>query len=179
MQEHSDKRNLLCANVVLDREHAALVERVANKVYEDARSGRLKMVGFPDYAPVITALQDNKVKDGGKEFQVSVRKGDRLVILQAMASKWLESEFKDEATLTIEGHNAKFNINGEYWHEVAERWGWVPTSPNRFVGFILKFLPTLLISNHILLTINQPGPCLGQERWRCGERSALQENQTG
>ena len=115
---------MLCANLVLDRPHDALLQRVANRVHEDARAGHLKITSFPDYAPVIAAIRDAKVEESGKPLQVTVRKGERLVILQSLAAKWLETEFKDETAKMIEEHNGKFNADGEYWHETSERLVW-------------------------------------------------------
>ena len=115
---------MLCANVVLDRPHDALLQRVANRVHEDARAGHLKITSFPDYAPVIAAIRDAKVEDAGKPLQVTVKKMDRLVILQGLAAKWLDSEFKDETAQLIDDHNRRFNSDGEYWHESSERLVW-------------------------------------------------------
>lgn len=117
--------------MVLDKLPDTLSQRVANRVYEDCRAGNLKVCGFPDYNPIVSALQNTKPEDNGKSYQVAVKKHDRLVILQAMASKWLDSEYKDEATQLIEEHNNKFNQNGEYWQEAEERpdellAGWSP-----------------------------------------------------
>ena len=119
-QEITDGRRVLCGNVVLDKQHDDLIQRVANRVYEDARGGHLKLCGFPDYGPVIAALQSTAPPEIGKEFQVTVKKHDRLVVLQALAAKWLDTEYKDEVTAAIESHNKKFNVGGEYWHETAE-----------------------------------------------------------
>ena len=93
---------------------------MSNRVYEDALTGHLKLCGFPDYTPVLTALQNVAPQDTGKQYQVTVKKHDRLVILQALASKWLDTEFKDELTSAIEAHNAKYNQDGEYWVESTE-----------------------------------------------------------
>ena len=102
-----------------------LAQRVANRVYDDARSGALKLTGFPDYGPVISALQNAVPQDTGKQFQVTVKKHDRLLILPAFAAKWLDTEFKDEVHADIEAHTAKFNPDGQYWEEPAERLVWV------------------------------------------------------
>ena len=120
-QEITDGRRVLCANVVLDRPHEALAQRVANRVHDDARGGHLRITGFPDYTPVIAAIRDAKIEDSGKSFQVSLKKHDRLVVLQSLAGKWLDTEFKDEVVSLIEDHNSRFNKDGEFWHETAER----------------------------------------------------------
>ena len=120
-QETAEGRRVLCCNVVLDKSHEDLAHRVSNKVYDDARSGVIKLPGFPDYSPLVSALQNTSPPDSGKQFQVTVKKHDRLVVLQSLAGKWLETEYKDEVTTAIEQRNAKFNVDGEYWHEVSDR----------------------------------------------------------
>ena len=106
---------------MLDRAPDQLCERVANQVYEMRRTEKLRVVGFPSFNTVVNAIQTMCPDDSGKEFQVTMRKHDRLVVLQAYAQKWMESEFKDETTSLIEAHNAEFNKDGEFWHEHAER----------------------------------------------------------
>ena len=125
-QETTEGRRVLCANAILDKaneEH--LSQRVANRVYDDARAGHLKLCGFPDYGPVVQALQNAAPQDSGKQYQVTVKKDDRLVILASLAAKWVDSEFKDEVAADIKAHNAKYNVDGEYWHELTERLIWV------------------------------------------------------
>ena len=124
-QECSEGRRVLCGSIVLDKPPEALSQRVANKVYEDARSGQLKINGFPNYAPVIGALQSTQPEEAGQKYQVTIKKHDRLVVLESLASKWLETEFKDETVALIDFHNKKFNPDGEYWQEAEERLGLV------------------------------------------------------
>lgn len=106
---------------MLDKQHEDLVLRVANKVYEDCRGGHLKVTGFPDYGPVTSAIRETQPSNEQKQYQVTLKKHDRLVVLQSLASKWMDTEFKDEVVAAIEAHNSKFNPEGEYWHEVQER----------------------------------------------------------
>ena len=48
---------------------------------------------------------------------------DRLVILQSLAQKWIDTEStKERAMEIIEGHNKEFNPDGQFWLE--ERTGW-------------------------------------------------------
>ena len=120
-QEMTEGHRVLCASVVLDKPHEPLLQRVANRVYEDSRAQRLKICGFPDYGPVIAALKDANNCESNKEFEVTTKKHDRLVILQSLAAKWLETSFKAEVLEAIEAHNVKFNPDGEYWHESNDR----------------------------------------------------------
>lgn len=119
-QETTDGRRVLCGSVVLDKSADDLMQRVANRVYEDARAGHLTLTGFPDYQPVVQSLRNTEPVDSGKTYQVTLKRHDRLLILKTLAEKWLDSEYKDEATMAIEEHNRKFNADAEFWYE-AER----------------------------------------------------------
>lgn len=90
-------------------------------MYESCRSEQLKVVGFPNYAPLVQAIQNLKPSESTTTYEVTIKKHDRLVVLKSLASKWLESEFKDETVTLLEQHNKDFNADGEYWHETEER----------------------------------------------------------
>ena len=120
-QECAEGRRVLCGNVVLDKPSDQLVQRVANRVYDACRANTLKIVGFPQFQTVITAIQNVAPESDAKQYQVTVRKHDRLVVLQALASKWLDTEFKDQTIQEIESHNERFNSGGDYWHAEEER----------------------------------------------------------
>ncbi|CAK9067885.1 unnamed protein product, partial [Durusdinium trenchii] len=117
LEECAAGRRLLCGSVVLDKQPDTMVQRIANKVYESCRAEQLKIVGFPSFAPLIQAIQQVKPDDQEKKYEVCVKKHDRLVVLQALAAKWMETEFKDETVAILEAHNKQFNVDGEYWHE--------------------------------------------------------------
>ncbi|CAK9042507.1 unnamed protein product [Durusdinium trenchii] len=121
LKESSTGRRVLCANIVLDKAPEPLSQRVANHIYEACRSEQIKVVGFPNFASAVSAIQNMRPTDTGKEYQVTVKKHDKLVILKALAAKWMDSEFKDATTAEIEKHNNEFNQDGEYWHEANER----------------------------------------------------------
>lgn len=107
--------------MVLDKPPDLLVQRIANNIYESCRAEKLKLVGFPAFAPIIQAIQQVQPDDMEKKYEVCVKKHDRLVILQAFAAKWLETEFKDATVTLVEQHNKQFNVDGEYWHENERR----------------------------------------------------------
>ena len=94
---------------------------MANQVYELCRAEKIQVVGFPNFTTVVNAIQNMRPEESAKDYQVTVKKHDKLVILQALAEKWMDSEFKDTTMATIEEHNQKFNPDGEFWHEASER----------------------------------------------------------
>lgn len=99
------------------------MQRVGNKIYEAARSGSLKVSGFPLFGPAVAALQNLKPTEDTKQYNVCVRKHDRLVILQSLCEKWMSTEYKDETVAEVEQRNQKFNNGGEYWHQDEQRTG--------------------------------------------------------
>ena len=117
IQECTDNRRVLCANVVLDRPPEAVGQRIANKIYDMCRADQLKLVGFPQFGPVLETIQNLKPETTEKSFQVCVRRGGRLVPLQSFAAKWLDTEFKDATMEELENHNKQFNLDGEFWVE--------------------------------------------------------------
>ena len=114
---------MLCTSVVLDRGPEELVQRLSNKVYDMCRANTLTLVGFPLFGPVVAAIQEARVETPSTQFQVTVKKHDRLVILQSLAEKWMTTEFKDATVQEVEAHNQKFNKGGEYWHQEEQRPG--------------------------------------------------------
>ncbi|CAL1125989.1 unnamed protein product [Cladocopium goreaui] len=117
LEESSENRRVLCANILLDRSPESTVQRISNAIYNSCRAGDLKLVGFPNFDPVISALQTMKPEDSGKEYEVTIKKHDRLVVLQSFAAKWMDTEFKDQTITELENHNQRYNPGGEYWHE--------------------------------------------------------------
>lgn len=118
MEESSQGHRTLCATIVLDKNPELLQQRIANKIYETARSGAMHLQGFPDYTPLIAALQNAVPTETPESYQVTVRKATRLVVLKALAEKWLSSdEFGETAKTLIDEHNKHFNDDGEWWAE--------------------------------------------------------------
>lgn len=119
-QEQSNGHTVLCATAVLDKGADGLKQHVANKVYEKCRAGdgRLEVANFPDYKPLVTALQSTQPEVTAPAYQVTVQRHDKLVILSSLAKKFLETEeFKLEASNLIDEHNSVFNKDGEYLAE--------------------------------------------------------------
>jgi hypothetical protein len=92
--------------------------RVANRVHEHCRSNVLSLPGFPDFNPIVQSLKATHVPERQKSFRVSVQQHDRLVILQSLAQKWIESDAtKERALEVISNHNTEYNPDGKYWLE--------------------------------------------------------------
>ena len=91
---------------------------MANKLYESSRAGIVEVANFPEYKHLVSALSNIQVEDSQGSYQVTVKKHDRLLVLSAMASKFLEcDDFKDEARELIEAHNQTFNVDGDFLAE--------------------------------------------------------------
>lgn len=112
---------MLCANVVLDRPADSLMQMLGNKIYEACRADQLKIAGFPLFGPAISAIKDARPADDSRQYAVCVRKHDRLVVLQSLAEKWMSTDFKDQTSAELESHNARFNKDGEFWHQDEQR----------------------------------------------------------
>ena len=107
----------MCGSVVLNNEPATLQSRVANALYESCRNGGAALPNFPDYAPVVKALQEN-TSDQSVAYKVCVAKCGRLLVLQSLARRWTEYEgTKDEANALITEHNNGFNANGDFMED--------------------------------------------------------------
>ena len=120
----------VCGSLCLDHSGTDLMSRVSNKVYEHCRSGAISLPGFPDFNPIIHALKSHQPVERQKSFRVSVQQMDRLVVLQSLAQKWLDTESTRERALKIiSDHNDAYNCDGQYWLE--ERSGTIVCSLKR------------------------------------------------
>lgn len=152
-QECAESRRVLCTSVVLDRGPEELVQRLSNKVYDMCRANALTLVGFPVFGPVVAAIQEARVETPSTQFQVTVKKHDRLVILQSLAEKWMTTEFKDATVQEVEAHNQKFNKGGEYWHQEEQRPG-----VNMLTHWVMLEITSNLQTKPKLFTV-VPFPC--------------------
>ena len=125
-----------------------MLTRLGNKVYELARSGVLSLPGFPQFEPILNALKTGFAGDRNKSFRVSTQQHDKLIVLEALARKWVEHEqTKERAIQAIEDHNAEYNPAGLYWME--ERTGWDK----------LNSFPLLKVFLNIMLSVlSRPKP---------------------
>lgn len=103
------------ASLVLDRPPSDLALRLSNKIYEACRTGRLQLNAFPDFQTPINALRAGHQTQEPTTFQVCKQQGQRLVILESFASKFLEADcVKDETVSLIKAHNLRFNPDGDF-----------------------------------------------------------------
>ena len=121
-QEISDHVRILCASVILDSKPDHLQQYLANAVYEACRGNQIRLSGFPDFSPLIQGLKEAAPEVEPRPFQVCVKRGPKLVVLGSLANKWLQSEqFGPEANALVEDHNKRFNVDGDFVEETAER----------------------------------------------------------
>lgn len=117
-QEIGAGKTMVCGAICLDQSGKDMMTRVANKIYENCRSGALTLAGFPDFSPIIQSLKKQNVVDREKSFRVSCQLQDRLLVLQVYAQKWLDTEStRDRAMEVIKQHNDAYNGDGQYWYE--------------------------------------------------------------
>ena len=123
LQEIGKGKTMVCGTLCIDHSGQELLARVANRVYEDCRSGVLSLPAFPDFAPLVNALKCGNTADRSKSFRVSAQQHDRLLVLESYAKKWLNTESTQErAQKLIDEHNAEYNPveqGGQFW--IAER----------------------------------------------------------
>ena len=131
-QELAAGRTTLCGTIVLDMPGDELVSRIGNQVYSLARSDKLSVPSFPRFDPIIQGLREGPNREPTREFRVCAQQHDRLLVLEALASKWTQSETtKDRATEAITEHNKQFNPDGEWW--VANRTRGTSASTNNLL----------------------------------------------
>lgn len=100
----------------MDHSGLDLNNKVANSLYEDCRSGRFTIQGFPNFQPLVSAIKEGQTSDRTKSFRVSAQRHDQLLVVESLAKKWTESEITGErAKALIEQHNEEFNNSGDYW----------------------------------------------------------------
>lgn len=93
-------------------------KRVANKIYNDCRSGALQISNFPQFDGLLKALKEGSSTGTSRSYNVCVQQQSRLVILQSLASKFVNGETtKDDAIEAINKHNASYIDGGSFWEE--------------------------------------------------------------
>ena len=91
-QEVASSKRMMCGSVVLNAAPGTLQTRVANALYESCRNGSAVLPNFPEYEPVVKALQENNTIDNSVGYKVCVAKCGRLLVLQSLARRWTEYE---------------------------------------------------------------------------------------
>lgn len=115
-QELQDQHQCYCASICVDHSGSELTTRLGNKVFEACRSDRMRIPGFPDYSPIVAALKSSTTTSREKSFRVSAQLHDRLIILEALAKRWVENDLtRERAEAMIGEHNTLYNPDGLYW----------------------------------------------------------------
>lgn len=115
-QEIVDGKSVVCGGLAFDSSGQELTTRLANAVYEKARSQALPLPGFPDYEPLLHSLRAGDVVERTKSFRVSAQRHDRLLVLETYAKKWYEDQdFTTQVKEMIEAHNREYNPEGDFW----------------------------------------------------------------
>ena len=108
----------------LDLTEEQIEKRIAEKIYNDARTGSLQISGFPQFDTLISAIKQGSIPRESRNFNVCVQQGERLLVLQSFAAKFMEGETtKDAATDVINRHNEQYNNGGEFWEDDMRPWG--------------------------------------------------------
>lgn len=77
----------------------------------------MQLAQFPDYSPIVSALRDGQQSAPSKSYRVCVPQADMLLVMESLASKWLESETtKHRAEELITAHNSTYNSSDQYWY---------------------------------------------------------------
>jgi hypothetical protein len=111
-------------------------KRIAEKIYNDSRNGSLQISGFPQFDSLISAIKQGSNPRENRNYQVCTQQGDRLLVLQSYAAKFMDSDVtKDEATQAIEDHNKVFNQGGNFWEDDMRTWVYKTGSVCSFFSF--------------------------------------------
>ena len=128
---------MISASVMLDKPAEELGARLSNQIYESCRAGRLELQNFPNFEPTIAALKAGSARRECGDYKVCRQQGTKLVVLESLASKFLETEtLADRASDLIKAHNKTYNPDGDFM--ASERRGRVlPNITNRY--YLLEF----------------------------------------
>ena len=154
-----------------------MVTRLANKVYEGCRSGKMQLNGFPNFDQLITSLRQGQTTDRTKSYRVTVQRHDKLVVLRSLAEKWTTHEnFKVEADEIIKAHNLNFN-NGEgadFWASDTTR----TTTPLKSILFIPSMVFVRTHQKNPASANQKEGPKRSKWKSRLRRRSSWRKPQS-
>lgn len=110
------------ATITLDNTGGDIQGRVSNQLYEWCRSGKMRLPNFPEFGPIVQAIKEGANPSSTKSYRVCTQQADRLLLLESLASKWIENEHtKERAEEEISNHNKRFNVNGDFWFADVSR----------------------------------------------------------
>jgi len=97
---HTPHESNFCASVI------------ANKAFDLARNGHLKLEGFPNFKKAVEDLK-NVEPPPQPDYSVCIPLNDALVIKEATIDQWMgKSDFETEMAALIKSHNDEFNKKG-------------------------------------------------------------------
>ena len=106
---------MISASVMLDKPAEELGVRLSNQIYESCRAGSLELQNFPNFEPTIAALKAGSARRESGEYKVCRQQGTKLVVLESLATKFLETEtLSERASDLIKAHNDTYNADGDY-----------------------------------------------------------------
>ncbi|CAL1149684.1 unnamed protein product [Cladocopium goreaui] len=115
LEEICEGKTLISASVMLDKPAEELGARLSNQIYESCRAGRLELQNFPNFEPTIAALKAGSARRECGDYKVCRQQGTKLVVLESLASKFLETEtLADRASDLIKAHNKTYNPDGDF-----------------------------------------------------------------
>lgn len=116
MCDGNQNASIVCGTLSLDSSGKEIMARLSNEIYNACRAGKLNLSGFPAFDPLVQALKSNGAQEAPKAFRVSSQVGDKLLVLESLAQKWVSNEGTAErAQQMIRDHNSEYNPEGEYW----------------------------------------------------------------
>ena len=115
-------KTVVSASVMLDKPGQELGTRLSNQIYESCRAGELELQNFPNFEPTIAALKAGSARRECNEYKVCRQHGTKLVVLESLASKFLQTEtLADRANDLIKARNEIYNADGDYM--ASDRFG--------------------------------------------------------
>ena len=103
-----------CGTICVDSSGSDLLTRVGNEVYEMARAALIDVPSFPDFTPHIQGLKAGAPTERSQPLRVTAVRGDKLMILESLAKRWLDTEStQSRANDILVQHNKEFNPDGD------------------------------------------------------------------
>ena len=114
-QESAAGSKCVSASICLDNSGQDIVNRLMTRAFEECRAGRISLGQFPDFNPLLQALRQTQVRrtESTKNYKVTTQVHDKLLILESLATKWLQNESTAmQCQEVIDAHNKEFNPEG-------------------------------------------------------------------
>ena len=138
LQESSENRRVLCANILLDRWIHSPKDFQRN--LQLVQGWWFEAGGIPKFRPGRSVLlQTMKPEDSGKEYEVTIKKA-----WPSGGAAKLCSQVDGHGVQRPDDHRAwesqpkRYNPGGEYWHETERRgWVWYPDLGRKMYQYLI------------------------------------------